>query len=156
MAVIVCLALITSISSLIMAGPRVYARMATDGYLPRWLAARHHPPRATIAFQLIVALIFLWTAAYQSLLTYIGFTLGISTAATVFGLVVLRRREGSQFHVWGWPWVPGLFLLSVSAMTLFTIVRRPLESLVGLATLVAGWVAWQWSDARRKPEQPRG
>ena len=156
MAVVVCLALVTSISSLIMAGPRVYARMATDGYLPRWLAARHNPPRAAIAFQLMVALIFLWTAAYQSLLTYIGFTLGISTAATVLGLVVLRRREGKALPVWGWPWVPGLFLLFVSAMTLFTIVRRPLESLVGLATLAAGWVAWRWSDARRKPDtQPR-
>ena len=45
-AVLVCLALLTSASSLVMAGPRVYARMAADGYFPRWLAAPGGPPRA--------------------------------------------------------------------------------------------------------------
>lgn len=150
-AALVCLALVTSVSAMLMAGPRVYARMAADGYLPRWLAPRRGPPRAAITFQLLLALVFLWSATYESLLTYIGFTLGISTAATVVGLVVLRRREGNQLPVWGWPWVPCLFLLSVAAITIFTVVRRPLESLVGLATLVAGWLAWRWSYAR----QPR-
>ena len=155
MAAMVCLALITSVSSLIMAGPRVYARMAADGFLPRWLAPQSGPPRAAIFFQLLVALIFLWSAAYQSLLTYIGFTLGISTGATVLGLMVLRRREGKRLPVWGWPWVPVLFLFSVTAMTAFAIARRPLESLIGLATLVAGWIVW-WFNYGRRPakEQP--
>ena len=155
-AVLVCLALVTSVSAMLMAGPRVYARMAADGYLPHWLARADGPPRAAVAFQLLLALIFLWSATYESLLTYVGFTLGISTAATVVGLIVLRRREGHQLPVWGWPWVPGLFLLSVMAMTAFTIVRKPLESFVGLGTLAAGWLVWRCCCARQQPaEQPR-
>jgi APA family basic amino acid/polyamine antiporter len=149
MAALICLALLTSASSLLMAGPRVYARMAADGYLPRWLAPERGPPRAAIAFQLLVALMFLWSAAYESLLTYVGFTLGISTAATVLGVVVLRCREGKQFAVPGWPWVPGLFILSVMAMTVFAVVRRPWESLVGLATMAVGWIAWRLNNSRR-------
>jgi APA family basic amino acid/polyamine antiporter len=123
--------------------------MAADGYLPRWLAPERGPPRAAIAFQLLVALMFLWSAAYESLLTYVGFTLGISTAATVLGVVVLRCREGKQFAVPGWPWVPGLFILSVMAMTVFAVVRRPWESLVGLATMAVGWIAWRLNNSRR-------
>ncbi|MHB8522205.1 MAG: APC family permease [Limisphaerales bacterium] len=145
---LVALALVSSVSSMVMAGPRVYARMASDGYLPRWLAAGEGPPRAAIALQAVLALVLLWTAAYDSLLTYIGFTLGLSTGATVLGLVRLRRREGAQLRVPGWPWVPGLFLAGVLAMTLFTVARRPMESLVGLGTIGAGFVAWRLTRRR--------
>lgn len=149
-AVLVTLTLVSCVSAMVMAGPRVYARMAADGYLPRWLAVAEGPPRASIALQSGLALVMVWSATYDALLTYIGFTLGLSTAATVFGLVLLRLREGAQLRVPGWPWVPGLFLLSVLAMTIFCIARRPMESLVGLATIAVGWIAWQLSERRKR------
>jgi APA family basic amino acid/polyamine antiporter len=143
---LVALALISSVSAMVMAGPRVYAKMAGDGYLPRRLAAASGPPRAAIAFQLALALGLLWSAKLRSLLTFIGFTLGLSTAATVAGLMVLRRREGESVRVWGWPWTPAVFLLSVTAMTAFTIAREPVESLAGLGILAMGWLAWRWQN----------
>jgi basic amino acid/polyamine antiporter, APA family len=146
---LIALALLTSVSSLTMAGPRVCARMAAEGNLPRWLAAGAGPPRTAIAFQACIALALLWSAAYEQLLTFIGFTLGLSAAATVLGLIVLRQREGARLAVPGWPWVPGLFVLSTLAITGFTIHRRPWESAAGLATLIAGWLAWRWSRSRR-------
>jgi basic amino acid/polyamine antiporter, APA family len=125
---LVALVLVSSVSSLIMAGPRVYARMAADGYLPRWLAAGEGPPRAAIALQAVLALAMLWTATYGQLLTAIGFTLSLSTAATVAGLMRLRLREGPRLRVPGWPWVPLLFLAFVLFMAAFTAWRavRPL------------------------------
>jgi basic amino acid/polyamine antiporter, APA family len=147
--ILVALALLTSVSSLTMAGPRVYARMAAEGNLPRWLAASSGPPRAAICFQTLIALALLWSAAYEQLLTFIGFTLGLSAAATVAGLMWLRRREGSSLAVTGWPWVPGLFVLITLAITGFTIVRKPWESLAGFATLAVGWAAWWWSSQKR-------
>ena len=95
----------------------------------------------------------LWSATYERLLTYIGFTLSLSTAATVVGLIVLRRREGPQLAVPGWPWVPGLFLLVVLWMASFSVVRRPAESLVGFATMGLGWIAWRIS--RRQVEKTK-
>jgi APA family basic amino acid/polyamine antiporter len=147
--ILVALALLTSVSSLTMAGPRVYARMAAEGHLPRWLTTAAGPPRAAICFQTLLALVLLWSAAYEQLLTFIGFTLGLSAAATVVGLMVLRRREGRGLPVPGWPWVPGLFVLSTLAITGFTIFRKPWESLAGLATLAVGWLVWWWTCARR-------
>jgi APA family basic amino acid/polyamine antiporter len=142
---LVALTLVSSVSSLVMAGPRVYARMAADGYLPHWLRTEQGPPRPAILFQGLIALLLLWTASYEGLLTYIGFTLGLSTAATVLGLVRLRRREGVSLRVPGWPWVPALFLVSVLGTTGFSIVRRPTESLLSLATMGIGWLAWRLS-----------
>ena len=151
---LIALALLTSVSSMTMAGPRVYARMAAAGHLPRWLAATTGPPRAAIVFQTVITLGLLWSAAYEQLLTFIGFTLGLSTAATVFGLTVLRRPEGSRLVVPGWPWVPGVFVVSTLAITGFTIFRRPWESAAGLATLAVGWLAWEWS-VRKRPVGPK-
>ena len=148
--VLVALALVTSVSSLTMSGPRVCARMAAERNLPRWLATSSGPPRAAIAFQTLIALGLLWSAAYEQLLTFIGFTLGLSGAATVTGLMVLRRQEGGALSIPGWPWVPGSFVLSTLAITGFTIARKPLESLAGIATLAVGWVAWWWLSRTRK------
>ena len=144
-AALISLVLISSASSLVMAGPRVYAKMAADGYLPAWLAVSEGPPRAAIALQTALAFILLWTSSFDALLTYIGFTLGISTAATVVALLVLRHREGKALHVPGFPLVPWLFLAGVVAMTTFTVVQKPMESLVGFATMMAGLVSWLFS-----------
>jgi len=139
---LVSLVLISSVSSMIMAGPRVYAQMAADGYLPRGLAVATGPPRRAIALQVALALILLWSARYDSLLTWTGFTLQLSTAAAVVGLVRLRLREGNRLPVPGWPWVPALFLLAILGTTIFCVARRPWESLMVLGVLVAGWTAW--------------
>jgi APA family basic amino acid/polyamine antiporter len=147
---LVALVLVSSISSLIMAGPRVYARMAEDGYLPACLAARNAPPVNAILLQGVLALTLLWSSTFDQLLTYIGFTLGLSTAATVVGLIRIRLQEGSQICVPGWPWVPGSFLLVTLAITGFAIAQRPKESLAGLVTILLGFLGWAFAESRRK------
>jgi basic amino acid/polyamine antiporter, APA family len=142
---LILLALVGSVSSLVMAGPRVYSKMAADGYLPSWLSVSTGPPKTAMAVQAMMALLLLWTSSFEALLTYIGFTLGLSTAATVAALLVLRLREGEALKVPGYPLVPWLFLLSVVAMTGFTVVQKPIQSLVGFSTILAGLVAWLFS-----------
>lgn len=146
---LVALALVSSVSSLIMAGPRVYAKMANDGWLPKYLAAAEGPPQAAILLQAVLALAMLWTATFDGLLTYIGFTLGLSTAATVLGLVRLRLREGPALRVPGWPVVPVVFVLGVLGMAGFSVARHPTESLLGLATIGLGVLFW-WMTKRER------
>jgi APA family basic amino acid/polyamine antiporter len=87
-------------------------------------------------------MLLLWSSSFDSLLTYIGFTLGISTAATVVALLVLRHREGNSLRIPGFPFVPWLFLAGVLAMTAFTVVQKPMASLVGFGTILVGLLAW--------------
>lgn len=153
MTALVALALLTSISSLTMAGPRVTARMAEDGELPRILAPGGGPPRAAMALQAVIALLLVWTTAYDQLLTFIGFTLGLSAAATVLGLIRLRYRLGSQVRVPGWPFVPVFFVLATLCISAFSIHRRPQASLAGIGFLTAGWFAWWLRFRRSAPER---
>lgn len=149
---LIALALLTSISAMLMAGPRVYARMAADGYLPRWLDSPRPPATHAVLLQLAVALVMLWVPDFPDLAKYIGFTLGIGTALTVVGLMRLKRLEPDDVTVPGWPWVPLLFLLSVAGVTVFAIVREPRASMAGLLTMALGLLAWwlhQWPKRRQ-------
>lgn len=134
---IVLLALCTSITGMLMAGPRVYARMAATGALPAAFAgADGAPPRASIALQMALALLFVWLTPLRELLTYIGWTLSLSSAATVLGLVRLRGREGrARVPVPAWPLPPLLFVTAVLAFAGFSLWQSPLGGLLGLGTL---------------------
>jgi len=146
---LITLTLGSAISSMMMAGPRVFARMADDGSLPRWFCfPAEGPPRRAILLQSLLALVMLWTAAFKSLLTYIGFTLGLCAALAATGLIRLRLREGKQLSVPGWPLVPILFVVSVVAITALTIVRQPVESAIGLGTLALPLLIWRLAAAK--------
>lgn len=141
--VLIALALLTSISAMIMTGPRVYAKMAEDGYLPSWLGSTHPPATNAVLLQLGVALLMFWVPNFPDLAKYIGFTLGLGTALTVIGLIRLKLREPDGVSIPGWPWVPGLFLLSVGGVTAFAIIREPRASLFGILTIALGLAAWK-------------
>ena len=147
--VMIALALLTSISSMIMIGPRVYARMADDRLFPKLFATQGDVPSAAIGLQVTLAIVVVWIANLRELLGYIGFTLGLSAAATVSSLIWLRAKEGPEkVPVPGYPWIPGIFVVFVSTATLFMIARQPYEAVFGLLTVLAGlplyWVMRRW------------
>ncbi|HEV3032698.1 MAG TPA: amino acid permease [Polyangia bacterium] len=151
---LITLALAGSVSALAMTGPRVVQAMADDGVFFRVLGrtnARGAPTYAVL-LQGALAALGIATATFEPLLVYAGFTLTLSAAVTVAGAFVLRRREPDAprpHRALAWPW-SGLAFLSLSAfMTAFAIRERPLESLAGLATLLAGGVTWAFWRRRR-------
>ena len=145
---VVATALAASVSALTLTGPRIIARMSQDGYLPRFLAPPPGgAPRAAIVAMFLLSAALAATATYKHLLTYIGVLLGLCNAATVVGLLRLRRRN-PDLHVPGWPLVPAVFLLLVAWMIALTLYRQPAEALVGGLTLVLGWAAYQWQTRR--------
>jgi APA family basic amino acid/polyamine antiporter len=136
---LVALALFTSISSLLMAGPRVYARMAQDGLFPRRFAWSGEVPGRAVLLQLGLALAALWIGDLAELLGYVGFTLGLCATATVGALVKLRLERGaSAVPIPGYPWTPALFTAVTCAGCAFMVLRRPQEAAFGLATFAAG------------------
>jgi APA family basic amino acid/polyamine antiporter len=148
---LIALALFSSISSMVMAGPRVYARMAEDGLFPALFGRGEQVPVAAVALQVALAVGVLWSSDLVQLLGYIGFTLGLSAAATVAALILLRAREGaSRVPVPGYPFVPGLFALVTLAISAFMVVREPAQAAVGLATLLAGLPLYAWMRRRRR------
>ena len=104
------LALVTSVFSLVMAGPRVYARMADDGVFPAFFRfGGAGAPTAAIFAQALLAVALIAFSDLRGLLSYLGFTLSLSGALTVASLFLIARREGrSAVNVWGYPVHAGL------------------------------------------------
>jgi amino acid transporter len=104
---IIALALFTSVSAMIMTGPRVYAQMADDGLMPAFLQFRGEVPARAIALQALLAVIVVWLAGLRELLSYLGFTLGLSSAATILSLFAAVRKLGdARPRLRGYPWAP--------------------------------------------------
>lgn len=138
---VVALALFTSIWAMVMAGPRVYAKMAEDGLFPAWFRADGDTPVMAIALQTGAAIVVVWWSGLAELLGYIGFTLGLSSAATVAALLYLYWREDaaarSRFG-FAQPWAGLLFIGMTLFGAAFMIQREPTQAAVGLATALIG------------------
>jgi APA family basic amino acid/polyamine antiporter len=149
--VIILLALLTSVSAMVMTGPRVYARMAEDGVFPACFRMRSDAPGAAVTLQVVLAVIVIWITTLQELLSYLGFMLSLSAAATVASLFVLRRREGAEhLPIPGYPVVPGLFVLCTLSFAGFAAFHRPLELVAGVATIAIGVVFYLLMASRRR------
>lgn len=94
MSICVALAFLSAMSAMTMVGPRVYAAMAEDGFLPRALAARAgRPPFVATLFQSAVALVIVWTHSLRSALDSVGALLVLFSALTCCSLFAMRWRR---------------------------------------------------------------
>lgn len=149
-------ALISTISAMTWAGPRVTMVMGQDH---RWLrglseTSERGIPRRAILLQTAIVVLLLVTSTFDDVLVYVQFTLSASLFVTVAGVFVLRRREPDlprPYRTWLYPWTPLLFLLITAAAMVHTLLLRPLESVAGAATLSVG-LALHWAFRDRSPE----
>jgi APA family basic amino acid/polyamine antiporter len=143
MGVILALLLISTVSAMIMAGPRVLQVIGQDfrAFRPLARVNAHDVPTTAIIFQSLVTLTFIVTASFETILVFAGFTLGVNTFFTVFGVFALRYRRpelARPYRVPAFP-LPPLVYLAVTGWTLVYILRdRPEEAWMGLVIIATG------------------
>ena len=145
MGVVLALLLVSTVSAMTLAGPRVLHVIGQDFHALRFLARTnsHEVPVVAIVLQSALAVAFVLTATFESILVFAGFTLGVSTLFTVASVVVLRVRRPELARPYRVPWypVPPLVFLAVTGWTLaYIVMQRPLEGLAGLGVLAGGAV----------------
>ena len=154
MTLLICLALISTLSSMIMVGPRVASAMGEDIRALGFLAVRNKrgvPVRA-ILIQSSVAILLALTSAFNFVLIYVGFTLTLFTCMAVLGVFVLRFKEPyleRPFKTWGYPVVPALYLAVNGWMLCYLVIQRPLPSAFCLVTVASLLVLYKWLTNRQ-------
>jgi len=159
MGLMIALILVSSVSSFIMAGPRVAQAMGQDIPLLRPFATTTAAgvPAVAVVVQSAIALFLIFTSKFNDVTTYIGFTLNLFTLMTVAGLVVLRITRPDMprpYRMWGYPFTAILFLVLGLWPVIYALsdpgMRKP--SLLGLATVLSGLIVYalgrRW---RREP-----
>ncbi len=151
---VIALALVSSVSAMIMAGPRVYAAMATDRALPRQLA--HHNKRGVPLFavvtQGVLAILFCLIGDPDVLIRFVGFTLAIFAALTVAAVFVLRRRgHQAAYRTFGYPVTPIAFIALSVWIAGSQIYNQPKESAIVGAVLVIGAIVYMTMVRGKEP-----
>jgi len=147
-AVVISLGLISAISAMIWAGPRVAMVMGEDyPSVFGWLKSRSAAgiPVAAVLTQSALTVILLLTSTFENVLVYAQFALLACSFLAVLGVIVLRRKQPGlerPFRVPLYPFTPLLFLgISGFAMA-YTAAGRPQETVFGLLTLAAGLLVY--------------
>ncbi|MGZ3900908.1 MAG: APC family permease, partial [Bacteroidia bacterium] len=88
MSLVIALLLVSTISAMVLAGPRVMQSMGNDIKGLKFFATsnNHNVPYVAIIFQSVIAIVLVITSSFQSLITYVGFTLNLFTFLTVLGI----------------------------------------------------------------------
>lgn len=145
--------LVSTVSAMTIAGPRVLQVIGQDIRPLRFLAKSNADGMPTIAVlvQSGLALIFVVTATFDQVLVFAGFTLALNSLFAVFGLFVLRVRQPDLARPFKVPFYPVLPLIYLG-LTIWTLVyvalERPLEvavsaALIGSGLVFYGFTRWQ-------------
>lgn len=150
MGVALALLLVSTVSAMTLAGPRVLQVIGQDFSVLRFLSRTnsHHVPVVAVALQAALAVTLVLTATFESILIFAGFTLGASTFLTVAGLFVLRWRRPQlerPFRVPAYPLPPLIFLGLMGWTLTYLLVQRPMEGFAGIAILASGAVFYALS-----------
>ncbi|MBN1843677.1 MAG: amino acid permease [Deltaproteobacteria bacterium] len=155
----IAISLLSVLSAMIMAGPRVYYAMAKDGMFFEIFGkvnSLRRTPAHAILLQAGIAIMMALTASFGKLLLYIGFTLSLCAMLTVLGMIILRIRQPSlvrDYGTVGYPLTPLLFILGNLWIIYFCIRSRPVTSLFGLGTIGLGMLAYLYFGSRRRQDR---
>jgi APA family basic amino acid/polyamine antiporter len=139
----ICVLLVSTISAMVLAGPRVLQVAGEDlpGLRPLAARTRGGAPLPAILLQLLLAVAFVVTDSFEGVLSYAGFTLNLIALLTVAGIFVLRRTEPDlprPVRVPGYPFTPAVFVLLNALILAFVLHERPVAAIAGLLTVLAG------------------
>lgn len=143
MSAMLCLLLVSTISAMVFAGPRVLQVIGEDLPLLHGLAARTAggAPLRAILVQQALALALVASGSFEGVLSYTGFTLTLMALLTVLGVIVLRFNAPDlprPYRTWGYPVTPLLFVLLNGLILYFVLRERPFEAGAGILTVLAG------------------
>ncbi len=132
--------LISALSAMTWAGPRVAATIGEDFSALRILSRRTRGgvPAFAVGLQLVLVLLLLWNSTFRDVLLYTQFALVICGLLAVMGVVVLRVREpglARPFRCWGYPVTPLLFAATAVFTLAYAAVAEPRSAAASVATL---------------------
>jgi basic amino acid/polyamine antiporter, APA family len=144
-----------STNSTVLPPPRLYYAMAKDGLFFKWAAYIHpkyHTPSKAFIAQAIWASVLVLSGSFDQLTDMLVFASFIFFGAITLAVFILRVKQPNTprpYKAWGYPIVPGLFLLFCLALVGVTIFSKPREALLGLSLMATG-VPFYWWWTRSK------
>jgi APA family basic amino acid/polyamine antiporter len=144
---IICVLLISTISSMIFVGPRVIQTIGEDYRAVRFMniKTKNGVPLIAVLIQSGISLTLLFASSFVSLLSYLGIAMNIFALLTVVGVIIHRRRFPNierPYKTWGYPITPIIFAGFVIWNMIYMFKEKTSESLIALSTLIFAFGIW--------------
>ena len=154
MGLMLSLLLISTVSAMLMAGPRVLLVIGQDFPTFGWLAKTNASGMPFIAILSVVSLsmVLVLTSSFESVLVFSGFVLSLNTLLTVGGVFRLRALgllNAERYQTWGYPVTPLLYLGLTLWTLIYILIQRPTEGLMGLLVVAIGGVFYGLTEAAK-------
>ncbi|PCJ27565.1 MAG: amino acid permease [SAR86 cluster bacterium] len=137
--------LVSTVSAMTIAGPRVIQVMGEDFPALKALGRTNKDgiPSTAIFIQSAIVLLFIMSSTFESVLVFSGFTLALNSFATVLGIFIMRWRQPElprPYRTFLYP-LPPLIYLALTGWTLwFVLISRPVEGLFGFGIISTGLI----------------
>jgi len=162
-------ALLSAASAMTMIGPRVYAAMARDGYLPKVFAGKDgRPPQWSVLLQGAIAVAVAMTTSFIKAIATVGTVLTLMAALTALGVwkLQLDKRQAEKPGVAAL--IAATIFVGLSGWMLYFAFTSPLLNtvqlpVVGSVSSPLVWLAFvglvtivyaAWSARRRGSQAP--
>jgi basic amino acid/polyamine antiporter, APA family len=138
------IAALGSMNSSVLSGARVPYAMARDGIffqVADGIHPKYRTPGRALILQGVLASVMALSGTFEELTNLFIFAGWIFYGLAVVALFRLRKQESDMdrpYRCWGYPWVPGLFVLGALVLTINLWWVRPGRSTIGLLLILAG------------------
>ena len=133
--------------------PRVYYAMARDGLFFKSagdIDPVSNTPNNALWIQGVWACLLVLSGSFDQLTDMLIFAAFLFYGATALGVFILRSKEPNAerpYRVWGYPFVPAIFILFCIGLIVNTLISQPREAGIGLALILSGVpFYYYWKD----------
>jgi len=142
--IFIAIQLIATVSSYLWVGPRVTWAMAKENKLWQPFAKKnkHGIPVAAVWLHVFISILLTLSGSFEKVLLYAGFVLQLMASLTVATSLFIKRQNKETFKSPFKPVLQIIFLLFNIWVSIFTLIDRPVESLIGIGILLIGAVIY--------------
>ena len=139
--ILIGLLLLSTVSSYVYVGPRIIQAIGEDYDKLYFLSKinQNGVPFNAFIIQLVISLGFILSSTFEEVVLYTGIILIMTTSITVCSLIYLRLKEPDlkrPYKVWGYPYIPFIFIILNTWILVYTVYLKPTESIIGICLMI--------------------
>lgn len=134
---------------------RPYYAMAREGLFFSFMGKLNasHVPANVVWIQCLWACLLVFSGSFDQLTDMVIFVVFIFYGATTAGVFILRKKMPDAhrpYKVWGYPYIPALFILFCIGLLVNTFVTQPREAIFGILLILSGVPLYWWFTRKEK------
>jgi len=143
-AILILTTTLNATNSTILMSARIVYAMSRDKLFFKWAHSVHpkyNTPDKALWLQAFWAIVLIFSGSFDQLTDMLVFASFLFYGSSALGVLIMRQKAGAlnrDYKVWGYPYVPLIFVFFCAALFVMTIFNQPQEALIGLGLIASG------------------